>query len=346
MKKALKILGVVLAAILILVILAASVFSVIDRVKYREFYKNSEKAFAIPGLWDGAVQQGFDYSEELGLYVYSGYMKDHSASRLYLIDLDGNSRFVELKEKDGTDHTGHVGGVSFGGDYIYVTASSKNQILMFKTTDVIDGDGVATVCDEFDVFLSSAYVYVRENKLYTGEFYIANDYETPEDHRLTTPAGDENTALMGVYTLGANGKPASADPAYVISTRGQVQGMAFDSQGRLVLSTSWGLNPSGIYVYDLDAAKNGTCTIDGKSYTVKYADSDCLENTIVAPPMAEEMVYIDGKLIIMNESASMKYIFGKLTSGNNALAYNYDEMVGTSNNGSSTLQPVQPNKKP
>lgn len=326
-KKVFKIIGIVLAAILILVLLAVSVFSIMDRVKHREFYKNAEKVCPIPGLWDGAVQQGFDYSEELGTYIYAGYMKDGSASRLYIFDGDGNSRFVSLKEKDGKDHTGHVGGVSFGGDYIYVTSSADNKIIMFKTSDVLDGDGVATVCDEFEVFLSSAYVYVRGNTLYTGEFYIAEDYETPAEHRLTTPSGDKNTALMGVYALGENGKPESATPDYVMSTRGQVQGMAFDGEGRIILSSSWGLTTSELSVYDAAKADEGTVTLDGKELKVKYLDSKVLVATLIAPPMAEELVYKDGKLLIMNESASMKYIFGKLTSGNHLHALDYDKVM-------------------
>jgi hypothetical protein len=186
-----------------------------------------------------------------------------------------------------------------------------------------DEDGTATACGRFDVCVSPAYVYVRGNQLYTGEFYRAVDYETPEEHRLTTPAGDENTAIEGVYTLGADGMPVSASPDYVMSTTAQVQGMAFDAEGRLLLSTSWGLSKSYIYVYDLTNAATGTVTLDGEELTVKYVDSTCLKDTIVAPPMAEELVVRDGKLLIMNESASMKYIFGKLTSGNHVWAFDY-----------------------
>ena len=40
--------------------------------------------------------------------------------------------------------------------------------------------------------------------------------------------------------------------------------------------------------------------------------------------MAEELVYKDGKVYIMNESASSKYIFGKFTSGNYVHTYKVD----------------------
>jgi hypothetical protein len=37
--------------------------------------------------------------------------------------------------------------------------------------------------------------------------------------------------------------------------------------------------------------------------------------------MAEEMVWLDGKVYILTESASMKYLFGKLMSGHHVYSY-------------------------
>ena len=48
-----------------------------------------------------------------------------------------------------------------------------------------------------------------------------------------------------------------------------------------------------------------------------------LVETIVAPPMSEEIVYLDGKIWIMNESASNKYVFGKFTTGNYLFSIQY-----------------------
>ena len=45
-------------------------------------------------------------------------------------------------------------------------------------------------------------------------------------------------------------------------------------------------------------------------------DGDCLVQDVVCPPMAEELVYENDRVLILTESASMKYLFGKLTSGN------------------------------
>lgn len=327
LKKIFKAAGIAIIVIAAVLLIAVSAVSIYDRVKYSDFYEHAEDAFEIPGLWDGVVQQGFDYSEEHGVYIYCGYMKNGDASRVYIIDNSGNSRYKELKEPDGSDCTEHVGGISFGGDYVYVTAASRNQILMYRTSDLLDGDGEAVACDVFDVCLSSAYVYVRAGVLYTGEFHREGNYDTPESHRLKTPAGDQNNAIMAVYSLGEDGKPLSKSPDYIMSTRDKVQGMAIDSKGKVILSTSYGPAQSNLYIYNMDKVKNEQIELDGETVWVKYLDSYSLVGEIAAPPMSEELVYKDGKLLIMTESASMKYIFGKFTSGRHVQAYDYDTVM-------------------
>lgn len=327
MKKATRVVFAVLITIAAVILIAVSALSIYDRVKYSDFYDHASKEFEIPGLWDGVVQQGFDYSAEHGIYIYCGYMMNGGASRAYIIDSDGNSRFEELKEADGSDCTEHVGGISIGGDYVYVTASSRNQIIMYRLSDLLDGDGEAIACDAFDICLSPAYVYVRSGLLYTGEFYREGNYETPESHRLTTPAGDKNTAIIAVYRLGGDGKASDSSLEYIMSTRGLVQGMTMDSRGKVILSTSYGMSGSNLYIYNMDKVKNEQVELDGKQVWVKYLDSSALVGEIIAPPMAEELVYRDGKLMVMTESASMKYIFGKFTSGNHVMSYDYDEVM-------------------
>ena len=43
--------------------------------------------------------------------------------------------------------------------------------------------------------------------------------------------------------------------------------------------------------------------------------------------MAEEIIFKDGKLLIMSESASMKYIFGNFTGGRWCYATDIDKLV-------------------
>ena len=95
---------------------------------------------------------------------------------------------------------------------------------------------------------------------------------------------------------------------------------------QIVLSTSWGLSTSKLYFYDMLYIEgyNDTILVDDLPLTVYNLDSKCLKKTLELPPMAEEIVYKDGKIYVLNESACKKYIFGKFLSANNLYSYNYE----------------------
>ena len=113
-------------------------------------------------------------------------------------------------------------------------------------------------------------------------------------------------------------------PKAVVSTGNNVQGMCVTADGRVVLSTSFGATPSKLLVYDtthLPTVENynfaGTFNNQTFSFNVKllYLENSSLIQTITAPAMSEELVYRNGKMYIMCESASNKYLFGKFTNG-------------------------------
>ena len=62
---------------------------------------------------------------------------------------------------------------------------------------------------------------------------------------------------------------------------------------------------------------------DGNAVSLYHLDSKCLKKTLEAPPMAEEMAYVDGRIYVLNDSACKQYIFGKFLSGNNLYSYEY-----------------------
>lgn len=294
------------------------------------FFRGAEREMKIPGLWSGFVPQGFD---KLGddAYIMSGYHKDgESPSILYIVDEDGDAaEKCELYDADGSAYTSHAGGVAHFRDWIYVAHNTGKETTycdMFLKADVLDGDGRATKIDSVLVPLPVSYCSIYDGKLYAGAFHReGTEYLMPESHRLTTPCGDENTALMAVMTLDERtGKPVSDMPDLLFSTTSSVQGMCFTNSGKMVLSTSWGLTRSHLLVYDLEKAATGTATLSGAKIPVVYLDGDCLTQDVVCPPMAEELVYEDGRVFILTESASMKYLFGKLTSGNYVRSFPID----------------------
>lgn len=307
MNKVLKWTLRVLAALLALVVLAVCGFFAWDRIRCWDFYAEAERGLDIPGLWDGFVPQGFTYDEQQGVYLTCGYDKGGDASRIYILDGESEKR-VDLKNADGSDYTGHTGGIALFGDYVYITGDAELDI--FLRAEVFGGSGTATQADLVALPIDPAYCTVYNGVLYTGSYYHPGAYETPAEQRITTPAGDGNKAVMLAYALdAASGKPHGS-PIAAYSTRGQIQGMTFVGDNLPVLASSYGLAVSGLHYYDMSALQPHGTFADAPLY---HLDSACRIETVDAPPMAEEIVYRDGKVWIMNEAASMKYLFGKLT---------------------------------
>lgn len=325
---ALKIVSSVLCVLLVLVMLALIAFSAGENIVFADFYSRADKEFKIPGLWTGSVPQGFEYMEEIELFMYTGYQKDEvSPSVVYLMpeDGEGEARKVELFNKDGSNYTEHVGGITVYEGYVYICAT-KNSLDIFELSDVLDSDNKATKIDTLEVGFDVAFCEVRGDKLYAGNFYRAVDYETPENHHITTPTGDKNTAVIYQYSLDfETGYVKSTHPEKVYSITDAIQGMTFTDDGRIILSTSWGLTKSHIYVYDESLADTAEFDYNGKKLPLTYLDSKCLVQDIVAPPMAEEIVYDDGDVYILTEAASMKYLFGKITGASWCYAYELDD---------------------
>lgn len=318
---------VVILALVALVVLVLVGFSLGEKVMFFDFYKDAEKEIAIPGLNEGYVPQGFDYIEEKELYLACGYMANGEASRMYVIDKDGKATYSRMKNADGSGYHGHAGGIDHLGDYVYV--SSDGSYDLFLLSDVLDGDGSATVVKTVNVFNDPAFCEIKDGYLYLGTYYYPEKYETPKNYHFTTPAGDYNTAIMTVYKLDeATGELASDLPEKIYSIPGMVQGMTFADDDTMILVTSWGLSKSHLYFYDLEKAEFQAKTttprafdVNGTSYNVVFLDSASLIADVVAPPMAEEILVRDGRVYVMNESASNKYIFGKLTTGSHVYSY-------------------------
>lgn len=301
-----------------------------DRIAFASFYSKAENVMAMPGISDGLVQQGLEYDAENKVFILAGYMANNSSSRIYIVDESGTSRYVQLKNANGSDYKGHTGGVTFYNGYLYVTGADGLDV--FSYIEILNGAESVKQLGVIKTFNDPAYCHKQDGYLYVGSFHLdGTSYINPEHEFMTTPSGDENKAVVTVFKLDSS-KDFGVDPIprAVLSTREKVQGMCFVND-KIVLSTSYSLAKSVLYVYDTskityvnDYTYKGQ--LDGVEFEYNniscyFLDSTSLVNEIVAPPMCEEIVYKDGKIYIANESASNKYIFGKFTSGNNLYAY-------------------------
>ena len=335
-----KILAVPLIVLLCIIAVLDELIALVflgEKIAYSSFFFGGAKQeIKVPGTWTDYVQQGFDLLED-GKFIVSAHSKKDDNAAVFIVEND-ESTLCQLKTVDGSTYYSHAGGVTHYKEWLYIATDNHQDtkgdkycthdncdtnLDMFLLADVLDGDGVATQVGSIVIPNRLAYATIRDDTLYAGAFYRnTSKYITPESHHVTTPAGDENTALMMVYTMNpVTGKPMKQVPEYCYSTTSQVQGMCFTGDGDIVLSTSWGISASHIYQYDVTAATQGTISLNGTELPLYHLDSACLIKHLRIPPMSEGIVWSNDRLYILTESASMKYLFGKITSGNHVYSY-------------------------
>lgn len=292
-----------------------------EKIAFADFYSRARAEFAIPA-GSGFVGQGLDYLEDERAFITCGYSAGNGkASMVYYIDEKGNATRTLLKNADGSNYTGHTGGIAHYKEYFYITGDDGCDV--FPLADLINRRSESVKLGEVKTLLDPAYCNVYGGKFYTGAFYRAGNYETPDWQRITTPAGDENKAVVTVFDIDDSAAESfyiSPEPVAAYSTAGLVQGMTF-TEDKIVLSTSYGLAASHLYFYNRSGISAGQLTLNGANVPLYYLDSACLEATVTAPPMSEEIVYLNGRIYIMSESASDKYIFGKFMSGKHLWSY-------------------------
>ena len=317
--KILKIAGKVLAWTLAVMIVVLAALHVGVTVVYTDFFGNADAAFRIPGLTTGFVPQGFHYLEEQDTWLISGYMKDHSAARIYIRDAEGKTRFVHLTNGDGSAYDEHAGGVTVNGDYVYLPGRMGVDVL--RLSDILEGETgkmIGKIPGEYDTDCCTFY----NGYLFVGDFYYPETYETPNNHRVTTPAGDENKAVIAVYKADQTAEfGIDPTPVAAISIREKVQGIGFTEDGQIVLSTSYGFNDSQLWFYAPDEKRQGSVELMGGEVPLYYLDSENLVRSVDMPPMSEEVVCKDGKVYVLFESACTKYIYGNLIRGTHVYAY-------------------------
>jgi len=292
--------AIALAAVLALTIVVVGGLNVAKYVIYRDYYAAETALCKNPGLGDGFVCQGIAAVDGEGLILVSGYMKDDRPSRIYVTDTESESYYVELY-CDGEVYGGHAGGIAVSGDKAYIANGSK--IYEFSLADVLgakNGDAV-NIGSGVKINNKASFLYTDDEYLYVGSFMDPSTKKV-EAHTFETGEGT-HTAICSVYRIG----DLSA-PVCVYSIRDYVQGICVTPEGRIILSTSHGLSSSVYYVYRRDSATPSGKTLDGAP--VYYLDDPV--GQVRGPAMAEGLDYYDGGVITLTESASDKYIFGKL----------------------------------
>lgn len=310
-----KIIASVVISLLALVVLVLGGLNIAKFFIYDDYYEAETALCKNPGLNDGFVCQGIAAVDGEDRILVSGYMADKSPSRIYVTTLDSDSYYVTL-HCDGESYTGHAGGIAVSGEMAYIANGSK--IFSFPLGDVLDaknGDSV-NIGSGTKINNKASFLYTDDTYLYVGSF-IDDNTKRVEEHIFDTAEGT-HYAICSVYAIG----DLSA-PVRIYSIRDLVQGICFTPDGKVVMSTSCGLNSSGYYVYDLADATESGKILDGAP--VYYLDKP--EEKTDGPAMAEGLDFYKGKIITLTESASNKYIFGKFFFANDIVSLNLRELA-------------------
>lgn len=312
-KIALKVLIIAVAAVLAIALLVIGGLNIAKFFIYGDYYSIKDNVCKNPGLNDGFVCQGIAAADEDGVILVSGYMKDDSPSRVYVTTKDNDSYYVQLK-KNGKDFTGHAGGIATAEGRVFIASGSKIYVISLDMLLAADNGSIMDIGEGIAVNNEASFVYCDGSYLYVGEFHDGGAY-TIEGHENQTAEGT-HYAICSKYSLDDMNTPVA-----VYSIRNKVQGICFTPDGKIVMSTSYGLADSVYYVYDESEISKTDKTVDGAP--LYYIDGPVRE--IKGPAMAEGLDYYEGKVITLTESASDKYIFGKLFGANKIVGLDFNE---------------------
>ncbi len=297
-KRGMVIAAWVLGVLVGLVILVWFSLNCLKFAIYGDYYAVKTDLCHNPGLGDGFVCQGIGATATDGKILVSGYMTNGDASRIYVTDKDDRSYYVSL-QYENAPFDGHVGGLAVQGDTVYVACDNSLWTLDLQTVLTAEAGSAVGFEECIPVNNEASFVYTDDNFLYVGEFHDGGQYVT--NHPYETNDGLYH-AIVSRYRYDDFSKP---DKVY--SIRDKVQGICFTPDGRVVLSTSFGLSDTVYYVYNERDAVDAGKTLDGAP--VYYLNGPTRE--LKGPAMGEDLDYYDGKILTLYESASNKYIFGK-----------------------------------
>lgn len=244
---------------------------------------------------DAQCMQGLCFTPELILMTsYSESDEDLGSLMVF------NRETGEYLATIGMREDSHLGGIAYDGDNVWVCHSNS------KTLERISYDYILTIANDAPGYCIDASALSEEYHLkntpscityYGGRIWVATHTKFFDSEMLSYSYDTETDKLtvMSSYNIPC-----------------KVQGVAFDEDGSVYLSTSYGRNNSSyLKVY--------TSLL---SLTRKPNEP---EMKVEMPPCAEQLAIADNNIYIIFESASMKYFEG--TDGNGTSTAPIDKVL-------------------
>lgn len=279
------------------------------------YLNNSEPLCRIPDIDSGFIPQGLSFDSATGRLLLTGYMGSGGSSPIYVIDAgSGEAKKILMRTADGGRFRGHAGGMSLLDGTVYVAGSTGGCMLAFPLDSLYAAEDGSELRAAVRTDLKSDSDRIRVSftatdgaLLYAGEFCSGPLFHTHPSHAVSTPEGRQKAWLVG-FSPDAEG---GAVPAIVYSIPDRVQGACFDGS-RLYLSRTDSLFSAQVLRYDLDGlVPSGTATVLGRDVPLYILTVGTANKITRIPPMSEELLVVDGRMVILFESASNRYRIGK-----------------------------------
>ena len=275
---------------------------------FPDYCKARAAVAALPGLDDGFVPQGVTYLTQEDVYLLCGYMDDETASRLYVLK-NGAYTGLSLHHPDGSAYTGHAGGITSAGDYVYISNNKRLYVLDKQTVlGAKDGDA-ASFLGNVGVPCRASFCSSDGERVYVGEYHKEENYPTDPSHELTAPDGSVYQALAFGYTVSPDAPFGllSDTPAVAFSMYDEIQGFALLPDGTAALSCSDSSTSSGLHFYDCSGERDGFFSLDGAQIPLYYLTDARKVDKIKIPRMSEDIEYRDGDILIIFESGARRF---------------------------------------
>lgn len=275
---------------------------------YKQYYSIEESVCKNPGLNDGAIPQGVAVDENENIIYTTAYFSNDNASRIYIINSNNKTRYVNLYESENKKYTGHVGGIAYAKKKLYLTGDGCVYIINIED---LNNDKVI-LTNYFIVNNDASFISITNNYLYVGEFSHGSNYVT--NHEISVK-NDTYYAICSVYSL-----DDLDSPIRIYSIPNKVQGFCVTDKGTIVLSSSYAVASSKYYIFYNEDIEYNNETYEG----IPLIKLDSPSKVIKGPAMSEDLEFANGKIYCLTESASNKYIFGKFFFANKIYTLNIE----------------------
>lgn len=302
--------------------------------KYEEFLNNAYEWAQVPGLEEGMVPQGIAYNEQTD-YTYVSAYHAEDASVIMVLDYYGD--FVaeyHLKKGNGSNFTGHVGGMAVYDNVLYISnekEGGKYRITALPLGLLPTGGSCELNLDDFQDYyvpVSPSFLGADDGILWVGNFYYPDedyDLSTYMNFTVENCDGEDYGCYIVGYNLGSYGVECLeteagenyATPHYVLAAEQKIQGMAYDYYNdKVFLTKSYGRRNDSelieytVYTYN-DYDVDLYLPMNGEQVPCFILDSDCENSRTKLIPMAEGVVQRwSGELMVLFESGANKYSDG------------------------------------